>query len=441
MTKTLKNFFRKGTKMNQTLKASMDIIRNVSIDSEIKTKNKMDLLESRIARCAYQPTLLKFAEELMRAMQTPASAIRQEKLQPFLCACSSTDANSVKKWLLEYSKTASALCFMKSEDYEQAIEAIIVKDALESCGTVAPMRPFDVEISFKCLSPLSHGSDVKMGNATLFRRIPAITDKGGLIDLPYYAGRAFRGQFRDILANDFLEILGFDIGCNSPQIENFFGHILYEGGSLCSGGQAEKAMKGIMGNADSVKPTFIRQWRDNFPALSALGGVLGGNRAISGKFHVSDFRPQCKQWGGSDLDANDLFCWVYGTNRDDDEDRSDGTTAMIYDIECLKPGTVLKGGIDFKKSASDIEKSAVTRGLEIMKKTAYIGAGGAVGQGSVEMIFNAHTDGDLYAEYITSRKNEIIDFMNSFGALVKPKAKTTKTGIIAATADDITENF
>jgi len=151
--------------------------------------------------------------------------------------------------------------------------------------------------------------------------------------------------------------------------------------------------------------------------LSAYGGVVGGNRIIPGKFFVSDFRPQCRQWGGSDLDVNDLMEWVFGTNRNDDEEREGQSTSMIFDIECLRVGTVLRGGIDFKPSASRLEKSVIMRGLELMRAQKYIGAGAAVGHGRVEIHFPDYADSNEYLAYVQERKMEIIDFINSFGGL------------------------
>ena len=405
---------------NLTLKATLDMIRWASIGSEIKTRNKMDFLETRIARAALQPTLLKMMEKLMKVMQTPGSAIRQEPLTAFLKQINAPDASAVKRWLQEYNKTAAMVCFFKNDEYEEIVRTLHVEGGDEhEAGYVGEPCTFDIDIEVKCLSPLSHGSDIKMGNATIFRRMTAVTNTGALVDLPFYGGNAFRGQMRRLLANDFLQRLGFEIGCNSAQIRNFLGHMLYEGGSLVSGSDAEKYMKAEMGNAASIKTGFIRNFRNRIPFLSTFGCVVGGNKIIDGRINVNDLRPACNQWFGKGSDVNDLIEWTYGTNRDADEEKADGTTAMIYDIECLRVGTVLRGGIDFRPAVTPLDRACVVHGLDLMAKYGYIGATSRAGYGKVAINYPKYCDPSVYTDYIEDNKFVILDYLDRIGAIEK----------------------
>lgn len=324
------------------------------------------------------------------------------------------------------------LTTLSSEDFGPTLAQIEVNDA-SSSGIARPDTPHQINISMKCLSPLAHGADGKAGNATVFRRMSVLTDTGNVISLPFYSGNAFRGQMRDLLADDFLRLLGITPRKDRPPISLWFFHALYAGGALEDGGAAEKALKKILGSAGAVKASGIYDFRNALPALSLLGCAMG-NRILGGRMKISDFRPKCRQWGTGETDASELMEWLYLTRREDHE-AHDEHHGMIANCECLCAGTEMIGGIDPDMHAMPLEISALGRGLRLMTAAGYVGAENRRGLGRVEITADNLPDEAPYVEYVTGMRKNILIYLETIGALDAPDESAGET--FQGSGDDI----
>jgi hypothetical protein len=183
----------------------------------------------------------------------------------------SEDADALYHWLAEQPKMAIAMCYIKSADLSAVISAFAKTYHPRSViqTSMPKRRQFDIGITVTLEEPLSHGSDKKAGNSTLFRRGMV---RGG-VELPYYAANAWVGQMCDLFAAHFLATLGFDI--HKPhQLQVWFYHLLYSGGVMADGAipkAFERALAGASSGSLNVSGTV--HLRNMIPFFSLLGGV------------------------------------------------------------------------------------------------------------------------------------------------------------------------
>jgi hypothetical protein len=169
--------------------------------------------------------------------------------------------------------------------------------------------------------------------------------------------------------------------------------------------------------------------------LSLLGVALG-NRILSGRINVGDFKPCCLEWGSGDEPVAGLFDWTYLTRREDNDDHTTGeNSSMIVNTECLKSGTVLLGGIDVFGAITDVERSCLGFGLKLLQAHGYIGSENRRGQGQVSVEIENSPDESVYLRYLENNKNEIMDYLGQIGAIdiggqnVQPPSKHNSCGI------------
>lgn len=315
----------------------------------------------------------------------------------------------------KFPRVAAAVAMMSNhEERHKACASLPLPKVHESHG-VAALRPdFEVGIVAHCRAPLTHGSDTKAGNATLFRRQPVITDSGAVLELPFYAGNAIRGQLRDLLADHFLFAMGLKPCRVKPPVETWFFHILYGGGALEDGGAAGKAMA-KMGSAGALKTDAMREWRQMLPLVSLLGTGMS-NRVLAGRVKCGDLRPDCREWGTGTVPVDELFTVEFLTRREDLESYEDHS-GMIATSECLRPGTVLRGGMDFDACATPIERGALARGLLELKEHGFIGAQSNKGHGQVEIEYANLPDPAPYDDYLAANRETILDYLENLGAI------------------------
>lgn len=265
------------------------------------------------------------------------------------------------------------------------------------------------------MSPFAHGGDNKAGNATLFRRQDIMCQNGAVVSLPFYAGNAFRGSLRDILADDFIKSLGMVPRRDRPPVNLWFFHVLYAGGALEEASQATKSVIKKMGDNGAAKATGIYEFRDNLPNISLIGAAMG-NRILSGRAMFADFRPQCKEYTTGDKPVDELFEWTFLTRHENHEDHEEHH-GMIANTECLKAGIRMDGGIDMSEHISDLEKSALGRALEIVQGKGYLGAENRRGLGKVKIEYDNIPDSASYINYLKNNKDKIIDYLKEVDAL------------------------
>lgn len=394
-----------------------NLLATIGMASQIKTSRSfLDLFADRIRIAANEPTIDRFIQRLIELVQASPDAVNRNHLADVLVAANAGSGAQARvlAWLRDNSALAAILAHTKREDAQAALDSITFPE-IDASGTALPRKPYGIAIKATALSPISHGSDTKAGNATLFRRMQVLTTTGGRLDLPYIAGNAVRGQLRDIIADNFLSALGLAPRRDKPPVALWFFHALYAGGALSEGGKEGKAIDGLLGVGGALKTDGLRTLRDTLPMVSLLGCALT-NRIISGRVEVGDLRPICREWGNGETPAHELFSWVYLTRREDHEEHEDHS-GMIANTEVLKPGTVLEGGIDLSPHATEIEASCLGDALETWAKHGRIGAQNARDLGMVEIAIGGAASGDAYRAWMADHKTEILDLLSKLGAL------------------------
>lgn len=379
----------------------------------------LDLFEDRIRQAAVEPTLLAFGQRLAELMASSPSEMWQPAVTDFIAlASSSPQQASLLAWVRANHTLYAVLCSAKFEDADRALENLSVPDiSVVTEDQALPRRAYHIGIRATSLTPVSHGADGKSGNATLFRRMAVLGRNGGLLELPYYAGNAIRGQLRDILADHFAGRLGLTPSRTHPPFRLWFFHAIYAGGALEEVSEATKAITRELGDNGAVRADGVHEFRDRLPAMSLLGAALG-NKVLSGLIDVGDWRPVCHEWGnGGTSRAAELFEWLYLTRRDDHEDRGEHHAGMIASTECIKAGTAWEGGIDVRAHATELARSALGVGLQLLAERGRIGAQNRADLGSVRIELEGAPSGEAYEAYLAEHKADILAYLEKIRAL------------------------
>lgn len=401
--------------------AIRNLISSISSASNLKSSRSfMDLLADRIRLSAStESTMSGFINRLTNSLNATINDIHRGHLTEVLALCGDPEAErAVLAWLRTNANLAAMLAFVKREDCQAALDAIRIDPAGGEGGQAPPRKPYAVTIRATAETPISHGSDQKSGNSTLFRRIQVITETGALLELPYISGNAVRGQLRDIIADNFTRGLGLTPRRDKPPFALWFFHALYAGGALSEGGKEGKAVDGLLGVGGALKTEGLRTLRDTLPMISLLGCAMT-NRIISGRIEVGDLRPVCHEWSnGGTQPVRDLITWTYLTRREDHEEHEKGDNkSMIATTECLRPGTLLEGGIDLSPHISEIEASCLGDALESWMQVGTIGAQNARGLGRIALTIEGAASGEAYREWLASHREQILDLLIRLGAI------------------------
>lgn len=402
--------------MNE-LKIVRDFFATCAKNAKIQSgRSFSDFFQDRVSRCCSQKTLALFSQEMMNLLQASPGDWPEVFTVDHLKVCNDASAPKILEWIRQNSISFTALVFLKNKsEADDIIDEIKVDEVRASSGACRTRPKSEIEIQITLTSPMSHGSDQKMGNSTGFRRRSCVTDTGSVLQLPYYAGNAFRGQMRDMLADHWTESLGITVSRSKPKWALWFFHAIYAGGALQEKGQNKK-LEGALGNNGAIRSDGIRELRDSIPMINLLGAAMG-NRIISGHAMFGDLRPVCREWGnGGELSADELTEWLYLTRREDHEEHVEHH-GMIANIECLRAGTMLEGGIDLGAHTSSLSRSCLGRGLELMTARGLIGANNRQGYGKCIIEHSGATAGSEYQEWIESNKSKIIDYLMSIEAI------------------------
>jgi len=400
------------------MKATIEIIRSITAAAGHEPRRSFgSYIADRLVRAVSQPTLVDAVERFAQSINASVEYVGGKRLAAFMDEASGPQGQAILAWMRAHPKFVAMLATMRDKsDLTEAIKSIQLPaiDA-DDRSTVGTQPAYDVGLRIDCLSGLAHGGDQKAGNATLFRRRSVITASGRHLHLPVYAGNALRGQLRDLLADHFLQSLGLIPSRTNPVVELWAFHVLYSGGVL--EGAASKA-EANLGKSGAIRTEGMRELRDHIPLLSMLGTAIG-NRVIAGRIYVGDLRPQCIEWGGGSQHAGDLMAWEFLTRKDDYEGRQeeDDTSQMIAETEVLKPGAVLRGGIDIDSHANDLERACLARGIKLLQERGRLGAETRRGLGKISIDIAGLPDPSPYDQFLSDRRQDILDFLARLGAL------------------------
>lgn len=378
------------------------------------SRGRLDTFADRLVKAASEPTLPSAIEHLLRAVNASGDAIHPPLATQMIGIAHSNDGPRILRWWREQAKLVTMLAGTRDKKLLEETLAVIELPAAEITGVAVPRGKFPITIRATCETPLAHGSDGKAGNATLFRRMQVLVD-GGSISLPYYSGNAIRGQMRDLLADHFISSLGLRVDRSSPVVSMWFFYALYSGGALEENSDATKALRKQLGDAGATRAVGIREFREFVPMLSLLGTALG-NRVLPGKCQIADLRPICKEWGTGDRPVAELMTWEFLTRREDHEDHL-VHHGMIANTEIMRAGSVLEGGIDYDDATTEIERGALARGVLLLAERGMLGAENRRGLGKVRFEIEGSPDPAPYDAFLEQRKNDILKYLDSVGAL------------------------
>lgn len=378
------------------------------------SRGRLDMFADRLVKAASEPTLPAAMEHLLRAVNASADSIHPPLVTKMIAVASSVDGPRVLRWWREQAKLVTMLAGTRDQQLVADTLAAIELPAAAIDGVATSRGGYPITIRATCESPLAHGSDGKAGNATIFRRMQVLVE-GGSITLPYYAGNAIRGQMRDLMADHFLTSVGLRADRSTPAVSMWFFYALYSGGALEENSEATKALKKQLGDHGAIRATGIRQFREMLPGLSLLGCALG-NRVLPGHCQIADLRPVCREWGTGDRPVAELMSWEYLTRREDHEDHL-VHHGMIANTEVMRTGALLEGGIDHDDAIAAVELSALGRGIRLFEQRGMLGAENRRGLGKVRFEIKGCPDPALYDAFLAERKNDILKYLESVGAL------------------------
>jgi len=398
--------------MKNTLKAMGLIFLKSEMES--KSSTKYDLFETRVRQACSDNNVLSFINNLSGLMKSPA--LDGELISKIIIEESGSE---IVPWIRDNLKIAVSLAHLSykkdgQENYENTIRKINLLEYKEGDRVTSRYIP-DIPIEIKLLTPLHHGSDIKAGNASLFRRTKIMAENGGIIEMPYYAGNAFRGRMRDLLARDLTERLGLKADRINPPYSTWFFYLLYSGGNLGGDKEVKKSAKKTGETIHGYNLNKIAGFRDLFPMLSVFGFGFS-NSLYPGKFASLDYLPKCQEMrDGNYPSYKDMLTWEYLTRRDDLVGQHDKNTSMIANFELMKAGNVIIGGIDYNDNITDIEKHCLHLGIKLMQESGRVGAASNRGWGFTEITTDKDLSSDLYEKFIEDNKEKILDFIKEIG--------------------------
>ncbi|WP_336328507.1 hypothetical protein [Halovenus sp. HT40] len=266
----------------------------------------------------------------------------------------------------------------------------------------------DITGTYEAQSPISHGSDEDFGMEIRLRTLEmAVRDNGDVYheDVPVISGNSLRGQFRDLLAEDFLDRISLD---DDPvQVSDTLSAALYSGGSL------ERTA-----GAGKLNRRLIHNIRDHIPPLSLLGTAIE-DQMVEGRLDVGQLLPiavETQSFTGRDSDQS-VFEYVDKTfyTRQDDRvgGKQDGEEAqqMKYDVQVFIPGTRFHHDLTLRSGHSDIEAACLGHALDLFEDRARVGGMASRGLGEVEFEYDNRPDGERYREWLDENQEDVREFV------------------------------
>lgn len=266
--------------------------------------------------------------------------------------------------------------------------------------TTSDVRHMRLLQHFTLQSPLSHIGET-LSNTQYLVQEPVLQPDGEIVEVFAYAGNAWRGQLRDLMATYFLEHLG------NPTIGLDAFHALYSGGSI-SGTHATDVAQ-------------ARAFRRTITPIGLLGAGTG-SQILPGKIRVSNLYPLCREAPRTglfpDLEARRQSIRYRGLTFEKDFSRMEDLThpdtaeralgretldaltagmsnvtsrrgdersqQMRYGTELLIGGAELTGHIDLL-GVSDVEIGCVVAALHQFSRSPHIGGQAGRGHGRVAL--------------------------------------------------------
>lgn len=238
----------------------------------------------------------------------------------------------------------------------------------------------------KAASPIAHGGfGPDAGNAQAARRMSVVSIDGHPL-IPCISGSALRGVIRRALMRELFERSGID----RETLPDKQWDRLYA--ALANGGHLTGPLK------QSINPDNVRALREALPPLSVLGAALY-DRFLPGRVSVGIAWLRCKEtaMGGVVSDsgkftsiAGEELIEEIGMARHIDRETQDpsitGVTPMPLIVEAVSAGAEFESTMVFDRSATPMEKAAISHGLRCVR---ILGGHSAAGFGRVDIEVDA----------------------------------------------------
>lgn len=269
------------------------------------------------------------------------------------------------------------------------------------------MSDLKIYALYQAKQPIIHTEET-IGNISKIKKLRVIHN-GKPVPVPALSGNSFRGQFRDILADQMFAILTSN-GTSPVKLPPDHYGVVYSGGVMKEGSRMGEQMKAmadtvpmlrLMGSAFGnvmlpsklavthitpyavetqavVAPTVAglsQDWRDLLPTeLPKRGDLLFNDGPLTRKDDTRDLTKQRYAETEVDLAA--------------DEERI--RRQMIYYVECIPPGTFLLQEMYSKYPLDDLELGCFFDGLSAFLREPNLGGRSAAGYGQVQIRYHVH---------------------------------------------------
>jgi hypothetical protein len=279
---------------------------------------------------------------------------------------------------------------------------------------------------YQAKQPIIHTEET-IGNISKIKKLRVIHN-GKPVSIPALSGNSFRGQFRDILADQMFANLTDD-GTNRVKLPPKQYGILYSGGIMAETARMGKQMK---------------RWADAIPMLRLMGSAFG-NVMLPSKLAVTHIMPYAVETqeivaatiSGLSQDRRDLLpteppkrgdlLFNDGplTRKDDKkdltkqryaetevdlgEDEERDRSQMIYYVECIPPGTFLLQEIYSKYPLDDLEAGCFLDGLLSFLREPTLGGRSAAGYGQVQVMYQVHLSDETPFELSSGSSTKLPD--------------------------------
>ena len=327
----------------------------------------------------------------------------------------------------------------------------------------------DVKLTFAYLAeqPIMHTEET-IGNISKLKQMRVIY-KGKPVSVPALSGNSFRGQLRDILADELCSRLS-NRGEQRLRFDNNETYtILYSGGAL-----SERSTSG----------NLLNDFADHLPSMRLMGAAFG-NVMLPSKLAVTHvvpcaeetqeilhgmcdtledgLVPALEEWpsarnllfNAGPLTRKDdtkdrtrqrfvdpeMFSQTESQSNQDDDEESRDPQQMIYYIECIPAGTWLLQQLYSKFPLDQLELGCLFDGLNAFLRQPTLGGRSSAGYGQVRVQLQGTVDTDTvqwpeewpetikkaicaYENYLTEKLTEILSALTVKTEGSTPTAET-----------------
>lgn len=302
---------------------------------------------------------------------------------------------------------------------------------------------------YQAKQPIIHTEET-IGNISKIKKMRIIHD-GKPVLVPALSGNSFRGQFRDLLADQMFAILT-EQGASRVKLPLDHYGVIYSGGVMREGSKMGERMKGM---ADAI------------PMLRLMGSAFG-NVMLPSKLAVTHIIPYAvetqavvqstvdalsDEWRGllpaeppkrGDLlfndgpltrkdDTKDLTKQRYAeTEADLGQDEERTRRQMIYYVECIPAGTFLLQEMYSKYPLDDLELGCFFDSLLAFLREPSLGGRSAAGYGQVLARCWVQLNGEAPFELASRQAVELPETVQEMVNQYREHVKAEKEAILKA---------